>query len=279
MAESFATPLHRSQARGGCSPLVAPRAREEHPNRSGVGSLGLAVPLVSFDPASSDQRDGARESAHQRELALRAVAAVGADRHLPEPQRQSTCAGSSSGELALRCRGAMRVVIITSRHAPHSSAPLARRPTVRAVVDREAVRRQARRHDARPHSPHRPRGMAVPFSGRSGQPRVDSTTTGHRCWSTRGYHAWTKRITVSGRQLEVERERAVSLVARDAGRTSVGRPTRRCSRSSACWHDRPRVKPSIRPSRSRIVLSKRTANESRHLRPVLVGEPAGRIDR
>jgi hypothetical protein len=38
--------------------------------------------------------------------------------------------------------------------------------------------------------------MAVPFSGRSGQPRVDSTTTGHRCWSTRGYHAWTKGITV-----------------------------------------------------------------------------------
>jgi hypothetical protein len=40
--------------------------------------------------------------------------------------------------------------------------------------------------------------MAVPFSGRSGQPRVDSTTAGHRCWSTRGYHAWTKRITVLG---------------------------------------------------------------------------------
>ena len=62
--------------------------------------------------------------------------------------------------------------------------------------------------------------MAAPFSGRSGQPRVDSTTTGHRCWSTRGYHAWTKRITGTGRRLEGERERAVSLVARDAGRMS-----------------------------------------------------------
>lgn len=38
--------------------------------------------------------------------------------------------------------------------------------------------------------------MAVPSSGRSGLPRVDTTTTGHRCWSTRRYHAWTKRITV-----------------------------------------------------------------------------------
>ena len=121
--------------------------------------------------------------------------------------------------------------------------------------------------------------MAVPYSGRSGQPRVDSTTTGHRCWSTRDYHAWTKWITGTGRQLEGERERAVLLVARDAGRMSVSRPTSQCSRSSAYWHDRPRVKPSTRPSRSRIVLSKRTANESRHLRPVLVGEPAGRVDR
>jgi hypothetical protein len=47
------------------SPLGALRARESGtPTRSGVGSLGLTVPLVSFDPASSDQRDGARESAH-----------------------------------------------------------------------------------------------------------------------------------------------------------------------------------------------------------------------
>jgi hypothetical protein len=39
------------------------------------------------------------------------------------------------------------------------------------------------------------------------------------------------------------------------------------------------VKLSTRPSQSRIVLPKRAANESRHLRPVLVRESARRIDR
>jgi hypothetical protein len=39
------------------------------------------------------------------------------------------------------------------------------------------------------------------------------------------------------------------------------------------------VKSSTKPSQSRVVLSKRAANESRHLRPVLVREPAGRVDR
>ena len=65
------------------------------------------VPLVSFDPASSDQRDGARERAlTRRELALRAVAAVGADRHLPElPTTEAPRAGSSSGEPVQPCRG------------------------------------------------------------------------------------------------------------------------------------------------------------------------------
>jgi hypothetical protein len=39
------------------------------------------------------------------------------------------------------------------------------------------------------------------------------------------------------------------------------------------------VKSSTKPALSRIVLSKRAANESRHLRPVLVREPARRVDR
>ena len=42
----------------------------------------------------------------RRELALRAVAAVGADRHLPElPTTEAPRAGSSSGEPVLPCRG------------------------------------------------------------------------------------------------------------------------------------------------------------------------------
>jgi hypothetical protein len=39
------------------------------------------------------------------------------------------------------------------------------------------------------------------------------------------------------------------------------------------------VKSSSRPSRSRIVLSKRAANESRHLRAILVRKPTRRLDR
>jgi hypothetical protein len=60
----------------------------------------------------------------RRELALRAVAAAGADRHLPElPTTEAPRAGSSSGEPAPRAAGAWRVVFTTSRHVPHSAAP------------------------------------------------------------------------------------------------------------------------------------------------------------
>jgi hypothetical protein len=44
-------------------------------------------------------------------------------------------------------------------------------------------------------------------------------------------------------------------------------------------HVRRRVKCSHKPPWSRIIRSKRAANESRHLRAILVGEPAGRVDR
>ena len=133
-----------------------------------------------------------------RELALRAVARVGADRHLPElPTTEAPRAGSSSGEPALPCRGRL------ARRGHH----LAPRPAL-GCAHRRGDEPCGRSLIARPHGVrlggtmrvHMVRivraEMAVPFSGRSGQPRVDSTTTGHRCWSTRGYHAWTKRITV-----------------------------------------------------------------------------------
>lgn len=169
--------------------------------------------------------------------------------------------------------GACRVVVTTSRHVPHSAAPQAQRPTVRAVVDREAAWRQARRDDARPQSPYRPRVQAASFSGRSGQPRVDSTTQSSLLVNA-GLSCVDEGDHGTGRRLEGEREGATSLVARVTGHVSMGRPTRRCSRWSACWRVRPRVECSTKASRSRVVLSKRTANESRQLRPVLVREPA-----
>ena len=71
----------------------------------------------------------------------------------------------------------------------------------------------------------------------------------------------------TGRQLEGEHGRAVSLVVRGvAAGMSRRRLTMRCSRSCACSHDKPHVRCSHRPLRSRIVLPKRVANESRHLR-------------
>jgi hypothetical protein len=229
---------------------------------------------------SSDQRDGARESAHltrARPQGSRDGSATTDRTGTPNDR------GTTRGFLLRRARppraaGAWRVVVTTSRHVPHSFAPLAQRPTVRAVVDRAAVRRQARRDDARPQSPYRPRVQAASFSGRNGQPRVDSTTQSSLLVNA-GLSCVDEEDHGTGRRLEGERDRAVSPVARDAGRMSVGRPTRRCLRSSACWHVRPHVKFLTRPSWSRAVLSKRTANGGRHLRPVLLRESARRVDR
>jgi hypothetical protein len=64
--ESFATPSMRSQALGGAhlSSLSEHESRA-HQLVPAWDHSAWTVPLVSFDPASSDQRDGARESAHQ----------------------------------------------------------------------------------------------------------------------------------------------------------------------------------------------------------------------
>ncbi len=149
----------------------------------------------------------------RRELALRAVAAVGADRHNRNFQRQRNHARVPPQERPpFRAAGAWRIVVTTSHHVPHSAAPHARRPTVRAVVDREAARRQARRHDARPHSPHRPRVQAASFSGRSGQPRVDSTTQSSLLVNA-GLSCVDEGDHGTGRARVGERERAMSPVA------------------------------------------------------------------
>ena len=263
------------------SPLGALRARESGtPTRSGVGSLGSTAPLVRIDlriirPA----RRSTRERSPDANSPSGQSRWVGDDRQDRNSQRQRHHARVPPQESpSYRAAGAWRVVVTTSRHVPHSAAPQARRPTVRAVIDREAARRQARRDDARPQRPYRPRVQAAPFSGRSGQPRVDSTTRTSLLVNA-GLSCVDEGDHGTGRGLEGERERAMSPVARVIGRMSMDTPTRRCSRSFACWHVRRRVKSSHKPPWSRTIRSKRAANESRHLRPVLVREPTRRVDR
>ena len=276
---SFATPSMRSQTLEASTSRRPQGTRVGHTNsfRHRITRLERSRSSGSTS-GSSDQRDGAGESAHHTRARLRAVAMVGDDRQDRNSQRQRHHARVPPQESPpSRAAGAWRVVVTTSRYVPHSAAPRARRPTVRAVVDREAARRQARRDDARPQGPYRPRVQAASFSGRSGQPRVDSTTHSSLLVNA-GLSCVDEEDHGTGRRLEGERERAVSAVTRVIGRMPMD-TTRRCLRSSDCWHARPLVRFSTRPSRSRIVLSKRAANESRHLRPVLVREPARRVDR
>ena len=274
--------LHRSQALGG-APLSSPSGARERAHKSFRRRI---TRLERSRSSASTQRHLTSATEHERaltrrELALRAVAA---DRRRPTPTGTPNDRGTTRGFLLRRarspCRGrlARRGHHLAPRPALVRATGAATEPCGRSSIAPHGVRLGG---TMRVHMVRIVRAeMAAPFSGRSGQPRVDSTTTGHRCWSTRGYHAWTKRIT--GYWPPARRRTRTSGVA--PSRTTpaacrMGRPTRRCSRSCDCSHDRPRVKSSTRPSRSRIVLSKRTANESRHLRPVLVGEPAGRIDR
>jgi hypothetical protein len=281
VAESFATSLHRSQAHGGAhlSSLSEHESRA-HQIVPASDQSARTVPLVRIDlriirPA----RRSTRERSPNASSPSGQSRWVGDDRQDRNSQRQRHYARVPPQESPpSRAAGAWRVVVTTSRHVPHSAAPQARRPTVRAVIDREAARRQARRDDARPQSPYRPRVEAASFSGRSGQPRVDSTTRTSLLVNA-GLSCVDEGDHGTGRGLEGERERAMSPVERVIGRMSMGGPTRRCLHSSDCWHVRPRVKFSNRPSRSRIGLLKRAANESRHLRAILVRESTRRVDR
>ena len=203
--------------------------------------------------SASTQRHLTSATQHERaltsrELALRAVAMGRRRPTRPElPTTEAPRAGSSSGEPALPCRGRL------ARRGHH----LALRPALGCATgaatnraggrfDREAARRQARRDDARPQSPYRPRVQAASFSGRSGQPRVDSTTQSSLLVNA-GLSCVDERDHGTGRALEGERERAMSPVAPVIGRMSMDTPTRRCSRSFDCWHVRRRVKSSHKP--------------------------------
>jgi hypothetical protein len=192
-------PLQRSQALGGAhlSSLA------EHASRApqlvpASDHSAWTVPLVSFDPASSDQRDAARESAHQTRA--RPQGSRGGRRR-PTPTGTPNDRGTTRGFLLRRARPSVPRALGASWSPPRATS----RTRLR---HRRGDQPCGRSLTAKPHGVrlggtmcvHMVRivraQMAVPFSRRSGQPRVDSTTTGHRCWSTRRYHAWTKRITV-----------------------------------------------------------------------------------
>ena len=156
------------------------------------------VPIVSFDPASSDQRDGARESAHHT-------------RARPQGSRDGLATTDKTG--TPNDRGTTHGLLLRRARPTVPRAPGASWSPPRAT-SRTRLRHRCsdepcgRSLIARPHGVrlgvtmrvhmvrNRPRGDGRSVLRTSGPPRVDSTTTGHRCWSTRGYHAWTKRITI-----------------------------------------------------------------------------------
>ena len=271
----------RSQDLGGALSLVALRARERAPNsfRRRITRLGRSRSSASTS-GSSDQRDGARESAHHTRARLRAVAT---GRRRPTTTGTPNDRGTSRGFLLRRARPPVPRALDASWSSPRATS----RTRLR---HRRGDRPCGRSLIARPHGVklgvtmrvhrvrHRPRGQAAPFSGRSGQPRVDSTTQ----FIVAGQRGVIMRGRRGSRYWPPARRRTrKSSVGRHARHRphADGQTTRRCLRSSDCWHARPLVRFSTRPSRSRIVLSKRAANESRHLRPVLVREPARRVDR
>ena len=127
----------------GSRPLEALTCRR--PQGTRVGHTNSFRRRISrFDQSrssASTQRHLTSATEHERaltrrELALRAVVMVGADRHYRNSQRQRYHARVPPQESPpCRAAGAWRVVVTTSRHVPHSAAPLARRPTVRGVVE------------------------------------------------------------------------------------------------------------------------------------------------
>ena len=262
----------RSQAPWRHSPLVALRARESGtPNRSGVGSLGLTSPARQLRPSVIwPARRSTRERSPHASSPSGQSRCVGDDRQGRNSQRQRHHVRVPPQESpSNRAAGAWRVVVTTSRHVPHSAAPLARRPTVRAIVDREAARRQARRHDARPHGPHRPRGDGRSVSERAAsleliqqQQVIVAGQRGVIMRGRRGSRYWPparRRARTSGVARRTRRRPHVGGQADESMLALVRLLARQAAREAF-----------IRPSRSRIVPSKRTANESRHLRPVLV---------
>ena len=240
----------RSQALGGAHSLVALRARERaHQLIPASDHSAWTVPLVSIDPGPSDQRDGARESAHQtRARPQGSRGGSSADRTDRNSQRQRHHARVPPQESPpYRAAGAWRVVVTTSRHVPHSSAPQARRLAVPAIGDRASHGLRLGGTMTRPLVRHRPTG--VPLRSQDGAASLELIhqqqfiVAGQRGVIMRGRKR--SRLLAAGANAT-----RMSVVARRTTRRSMRmrRPTRRCSRSFGCWRGRRRVKSSTKPS-------------------------------
>lgn len=154
--------------------------------------------------SASTQRHLTSATEHERALTTRELAlrAVAMGRRRPTPTGTPNDRGTTRGFLLRRARPTVPRAHGASWSPPHVTSRTRLR---HRRSDKPCGRSFDRPHGVRLGGTMRVHivrivraEMAVPFSGRSGQPRVDSTTTGHRCWSTRDYHAWTKRITVLG---------------------------------------------------------------------------------
>ena len=152
----------------------------------------------------------------RRELALRAVADVGADRHLPEHPNDR---GTARGFLLRRARPTVPRALGASWSKPRATSRTRLRhrrgdqPCGRSLI-------------ARPHGVrlgvtmrvHRVRIVRAyrPLRSQDGAASLELIQQhSHRCWSTRGYHAWTKGITV----------RAACSKASGNGRCHPSRPS------------------------------------------------------
>ena len=153
-----------------------------------------------------------------RELALRAVAIVGADRQRPElPTTEAPRAGSSSGEPVLPCRGrlARRGHHLASRPALGCATRRSDEPCGRSLIARTASGSATRCGSTWSASFAR----RWPFRSQDGAASLELIQQQQvTLLVNAGLSCVDEEDHGTGRQLESERKRAVSHVARDAGR-------------------------------------------------------------
>jgi hypothetical protein len=236
-------------------------------------------------PARQDRPQDHLTSAteHERALTTRELASgqsrwVGADRHLPElPTTEAPRAGSSSGEPALRCCGA---------HEASWSPP---RVTSRTRLRHRCSDEPCGRSLIAPH------GVRLGVTMRVHMVRNVRTEMAAR-FSERA----ASLELIQQQQVIVAGQRGV--IMRGRRRSRYGPPTRRRTRTNSMGR-RARPRPDVdgqvdeamfalvrllarqaaREAFDQAVAKsdpsvERAANESRHLRPVLVREPARRVD-
>jgi hypothetical protein len=168
-----------------------------------------------------------------------------------------------------RAAGARRIVVTILRHVPHSSAPSS------AEIGRARDRRSrfARlRLDGPRRRSARQRPIVVPlrYSGRSGQPRVDSTTTVQSLRVNAGLSCVDERDM--GLDRECERKALGSGNRLVQTRTRTYRSMGHSVLLHVCLLDKLRARRSSAAPRTftRRVPSMRSLNESRYLRPLLL---------